>query len=294
VIESVDAAALARLHAAAGFVFDLDGSLVLGDKHNRGIEALPRAADTLRLLDARDVPWVLLTNGTVRVPVDIAAALHDAGLDVPPDRVLTPATVAAEYFVARGMHRIFVLGVEGAWCPLADAGLEVLLPETGAPAPQDVDAVFVGWYREFHMDHIEAACDAVWNGAKLYAASMVPWFATRGGRALGSSRAICGMITSITGKRGRPLGKPSAAAMRSAVAHLGCAATDAVVVGDDPKLEVAMARRAGALAVGVHSGVAGAAEFDAADEALRAHLSLPGVAALYELLAAEAAPTGSE
>ena len=130
-IESVDAAALARLHAAAGFVFDLDGSLVLGDKHNRGIEALPRAADTLRLLDGRDVPWVLLTNGTVRVPVDIAAALHDAGLDVPPDRVLTPATVAAEYFVARGMRRIFVLGVEGAWRPLADAGLEILLPETG-------------------------------------------------------------------------------------------------------------------------------------------------------------------
>lgn len=291
--DAVDPATLARLHRAAGFVFDLDGSLVLGDRHNRGIEALPRAADTLRLLDRRGVPWVLLTNGTVRVPVDIAGALRDAGLDVAPERVLTPATVAAEFFTARRMHRIFVLGVEGAWRPLADAGLDVVLPATGAAAPHDVDAVFVGWYREFHMDHIEAACDAVWNGAKLYAASMVPWFATRGGRALGSSRAICAMITSITGKRGHPLGKPSSAAMRSAIAHLGCAAADAVVLGDDPKLEIAMARRAGALAVGVHSGVAGAADFAAAEKALRAHLSLPGVAALYELLAAEAAPTGS-
>jgi HAD superfamily hydrolase (TIGR01450 family) len=283
--ESVDPATIARLHAAAGFVFDLDGSLVLGDKHNRGIEALPGAAHTLRLLDERGVPWVVLTNGTVRVPAGIAAALGEADLDVPAERILTPATVAAEYFLERGMRRILVLGVEGAWRPLADAGLEVLLPQTGAVPPPGVDAVFVGWYREFHMDHIEAACDAVWNGAKLYAASMVPFFATRGGRALGSSRAICTMITGITGKRGRALGKPSAAAMRSAVAHLGCAPADAVVLGDDPGLEVAMARRAGALAVGVHSGIASEADFAAADLPLRAHLSLPGVADLYELLA---------
>lgn len=283
--DSVDPATIARLHAAAGFVFDLDGSLVLGDRHNRGIEALPRAADTLRLLDERGVPWVVLTNGTVRVPADIAAALRDAGLEVPAERVLTPATVAAEYFLARKIRRILVLGVEGVWRPLADAGLEVMLPEAGAPAPAKSDAVFVGWYREFHMDHIEAACDAVWSGAKLYAASMVPYFATRGGRALGSSRAICGMITSITGKRAYALGKPSPAAMQSAVTHLGCAPADAVVLGDDPALEVAMARRAGALAVGVHSGIASEADFSAADEALRAQLSLPGVADLYALLA---------
>ena len=101
--------AIDRLLSASGFVFDLDGTLVLGDKHNRGIEALPRAADTLRLLDERGVPWVLLTNGTVRVPANIAAALRDAGLDVPAERILTPATVAAEYFLARGLQRIFVL-----------------------------------------------------------------------------------------------------------------------------------------------------------------------------------------
>ena len=116
------------MRTAKGFVFDLDGSLVLGDKHNRGLEALPRAPDILRLLDQRGVPWVVLTNGTVRVPASISEALADAGLHVPVDRILTPATVAAEYFLARKMKRILVLGVEGAWRPLVDAGLEAFVP----------------------------------------------------------------------------------------------------------------------------------------------------------------------
>jgi HAD superfamily hydrolase (TIGR01450 family) len=279
--------AIERLRTAKGFVFDLDGSLVLGDKHNRGLEALPRAPDILRLLDQRGVPWVVLTNGTVRVPASISEALADAGLHVPVDRILTPATVAAEYFLARKMKRILVLGVEGAWRPLVDAGLEAFVPKLGASAPEAVDAIFVGWYREFHMEHIEVACEAVWRGAKVYGASMAPFFATRDGRALGSSRAICAMIASVTGKRARPLGKPAAAAMRSAVAHLGCAPADVAVLGDDPELEIAMARRAGALAIGVHSGTADEADFLAADEPLRAQLSLPGVADLYELLAAK-------
>jgi hypothetical protein len=31
-----------------------------------------------------------------------------------------------------------------------------------------VDAILAGWYRQFSMDALEAACDAVWQDARLH------------------------------------------------------------------------------------------------------------------------------
>ena len=39
-------------------------------------------------------------------------------------------------------------------------------------------AMALGWYRTVRMEEIELACNAVWNGAGLYAVSLVPFFAT--------------------------------------------------------------------------------------------------------------------
>lgn len=275
----------ARIKAARGYVLDLDGSLVLGDKSNNAVTALPGAAALLELLDARRIPWLVMTNGTVRTPAGISLELAKGGLSVPAERIMTPATIAAAYFTNREMRRIIVLGVEGVWQPLKDAGLEVVLPALGDTGADDADAIFIGWYRQVHMDEIEVVCNAVWRGAGLYCASMVPFFATHGGRALGSSRAIAAMITSITGRRATPLGKPSPHALRAAAKLIGCKTSELVVVGDDPDLEVRMALAGKALAVGVHTGIAGAAEFEALPPERRPQLSFAGVGDLRDYLA---------
>lgn len=279
------AATRARVNAARGYVFDLDGSLVLGDKSNNAVTALPGAADLLTWLDAQRIPWVVMTNGTVRVPAGISVELAKAGLAVPAERIMTPATIAAAYFMNRKMRRIIVLGVEGVWKPLEDAGLDVVLPSKGGAGADAADAIFIGWYRQVHMDEIEVACNAVWRGAGLYCASMVPFFAVHNGRALGSSRAIAAMITSVTGRRATALGKPSPHALRAAADLIGCKTSELVVVGDDPDLEVRMALAGKALAVGVHSGIAGAEQFAALPPERRPQLSFPGVADLRDYLA---------
>ncbi len=51
------------------------------------------------------------------------------------------------------------------------------------------------------MKDIEAACHAIWGGAKLYVASDVPFFATKQGRTIGYSFAIVGAIRRVTGRR---------------------------------------------------------------------------------------------
>ena len=60
---------------------------------------------------------------------------------------------------------------------------------------------------------------------------------------------------------------------------------DLAVVGDDPELEVPMARRAGALAIAVGTGVGTAGAFARLPDGRGPHLFLPGVSELLELCA---------
>ncbi len=215
--------------------------------------------------------------------------LRDEGLDVPDDRMMTPASSAVVMFAKRGFKRVMVLGVSGLIDPLREAGIEVVLPTAGVAPGGDtgavpgVDAVFVGWFREFTMDHLEAACHAVWAGAELYSASETPFFASAGGRALGTSRAISAMIRSITGCSLTITGKPSPDALRAAATRLGVPARHLVVVGDDPLLEVPMAHRGGALAVAVDTGLGGPDAYDHLPPGRRPQLHLRGVDELLAL-----------
>jgi 4-nitrophenyl phosphatase len=281
--------ALGRLRKARGFVFDMDGTLALGDRVNHGLAPLPGAVEMLRWLREREVPYVVFTNGTNRTPAQFAAVLRDAGLEVPDARMMTPASSAVVIFRRRGYQRVMVLGGEGLTEPLRAAGVEVVPPVEAAPdtrpaqEPKEVDAVLVGWFREFTMSHLEAACQAVWSGAALCSASETPFFASAGGRALGTSRAISAMIRSITGCRLTVTGKPSLTALRSAAARLGLPTRDLVVVGDDPLLEVPMAHRGHSLAVAVQTGLSGPDAYDHLPAAQRPHLHLSGVDELLSL-----------
>ncbi|HUJ47327.1 MAG TPA: hypothetical protein VLV55_09365, partial [Rhizomicrobium sp.] len=55
----------ARLKRAKGFILDMDGTLVLGDRRNKGLRALPGALDLIAYLQTREIPFVMFTNGTV-------------------------------------------------------------------------------------------------------------------------------------------------------------------------------------------------------------------------------------
>ncbi len=71
----------ARLTRTKGFVLDMDGTLVLGDKRNKGLRALPGAVDFIAHLEARGTPYMLFTNGTVRPPSAYVGELKHAGFN---------------------------------------------------------------------------------------------------------------------------------------------------------------------------------------------------------------------
>jgi 4-nitrophenyl phosphatase len=277
----VSNAILDRLHAVKGFVFDMDGTLILGDKINNNMIPLPGAIDFIKLLKQQNIPYVVMTNGTVRSPSDYIEVLSAAGIPMDSTTMMTPSSVAADYFVQQGMKRIMVLGCPGVWQPLVDLGLEVVL--SSKPDGKPVDAVYIGWYREFCFADLEAACHAVWAGAGLYTASDVPFFATAQGPAIGTSCAIAAALVPLTKKHAEVLGKPSQFALHCAARRLGLAPGDIAVVGDDADLEVPMALQGGALSVYVHTGTGGPGAFHVRPEDTHPHISVHAMADLLAL-----------
>jgi 4-nitrophenyl phosphatase len=269
-----------RLLGAGGFVFDMDGTLVLGDRRSNGLRPLPGALEITRWVARQGRPFVVFTNGTNRTPAAYAQIMRDVGFELPDEAMLTPASSAARVLLRAGRRRIMVLGGPALAEPLREAGLSVVPRGLGVP----VDAVLVGWFPEFTMPALEAACQAVWDGAELYSCSQTPFFAVAGGRALGTSRAISAMIRSLTGCGLRIVGKPSLDALRTAADRLGVPAAQLAVVGDDPHLEVPMAHRGRALAVAVGTGLGVTASYEGLPMSRRPHLLVRGVDELLEML----------
>lgn len=274
---------------ARGVMFDVDGTLLLSDRALGGYEVLPGAIETLNLLRERGIPFVLLTNGSAYPPAEQAAKLRSVGLPVEDGQMLTPSSIAADLMVGQGVRRVLVLGGAGVGHALRTAGIETL--HTGEPGTADVGGVFVGWHPECNMKDIEAACRAIWGGARLYVASDVPFFATKQGRTIGYSYAITAAIRRLTRAPMILTGKPSVRALRFVAHRLGVPMREVAVVGDDPLVEVLMARRGGATALAVTTGTTRREEWQRQVRARRPHGILKDLRDVLDWLAPPAPGT---
>jgi len=260
-------------------VFDIDGTLAMMDKASGTFTALPGAVDALAACRAAGMVVAAYTNGTFFPPEHYYPRLAAAGLDFEPGHILTPGSVAAHHLRRMGMTRVMVFGEEGTAAPLRDAGIEVLAP---GPTETPVDAVLCGWTRQVDVPSIEAVCNAVWDGAKPFTTSSAPFFAGANGRLLGISGALAAMIHSVTGVEVELFGKPATLGLDMIATMAGVPTEAIMVIGDDPELELRMARQAGGFAVGVTTGLHDRAAFDAVEPAARAHVVLNGLTGFAE------------
>ena len=196
----------ARIAAAKGFIFDMDGTIALGDRTSGGHVALPGAIDLIARIKRRGIPIRIFTNGTAKPPAAYAASLRGAGFDVTDEEMMTPSTSAAAWLTARKIQRVRVLGNAGTAAPLVAAGIEVIGPSQAAAG---VEAVYTGWHRDFTFHDLEAAVHDILAGAIAITASNVPFFATAEGRGMGTSYAMNAVIRAYAGRLPKILGKPS-------------------------------------------------------------------------------------
>lgn len=271
-----DASTLTR--QPKGFMFDLDGTLILSDRKLGGYTVIPGAVEVLEALEARGVPFLALTNGSAYPAAVQAPRLRAVGLPIRDERLFTPNSVAARVMLERGYASVLVLGTEGVVAALAECGVPCCVP--GEAAASHADAVYVAWHPDCSMEHIHAACSRVLDGADFLTASDVPFFATKEGRSLGYSCAINGAVARVTGREPEPTGKPSALAMQFVARELGLDVADVGVVGDDAVAEMQMARAEGAIGIAVTSGSTSRDQWAAQPAERSPHLVIGGVGEL--------------
>ncbi len=232
-----------------GYVFDLDGTVYLGE------ELLPGAEETLATLKERS-RVVYLTNKPLEMPADYAAKLTRLGVATRPEEVIS-STDALLFYLERHAPeaRLFVVGEPPLMQLLELAGYEV------AQEAEGVEVVVVSFDRTFDYRKLKVSFDAVRGGARIVATNPDAYCPTPDGGGLPDCAAMLAAIEASTGARAEAIvGKPSPHMAAALLDRLGVPAGDALLVGDRLATDVRMANEAGMASALVLTGATGLEE----------------------------------
>jgi HAD superfamily hydrolase (TIGR01450 family) len=226
-----------------GYIFDLDGTLYVGD------DLVPGAADAIAFLRRGGARVAFLTNKPLERARSYARKLTTFGIPADTDDVVTSLDALVVYLLDRPPRRaILAVGEPLVETVLQEAGFDV----TARPA--DADVVVVSWDRTFNYDKLERAFRAVRGGARIVATNPDAFCPTPGG-GLPDCAAMLAAIEVSSGARAEAIvGKPSPHMAGAVLRRLGLPADSVVMVGDRLATDVRMARSAGMLAALVLSG----------------------------------------
>ena len=231
-----------------GYVFDLDGTLYLGD------HLLPGAAETVAAIRKHGARVAFLTNKPLERPAAYAAKLRDLGIPAEAAEVVSSTDALLRYLreAAPGARIL----------PIAEPLITELLHETGfaivpLDKPERADLVVVSWDRTFDYAKLLSAFRAVRHGARLVATNPDPFCPTPDGD-LPDCAAMLAAIEASTGARAEAIvGKPSAHMAATLLERLALPADDTLLVGDRLLTDVRMAQEAGMVSALVLTGATG-------------------------------------
>lgn len=242
----------AALHGVAGLILDADGVIIL-----RG-EAIPGALEAIADLEARGVPYRVVTNFSMAHRTTLAANLaarHGRPFD--PDRLITASSAAASYTAARYAGRPIVV-VAAPDARREFAGQDLVPLETAEPGR--VDAVIIGDAGDdLSYRNMDALFGLIRGGADFLAMHRNPWWLTPKGPTLDAGAIVAGLEFAV-GRRATVLGKPSPEVFRQALAGIRAdrgtrtPAAAVAMVGDDPDADVRGAQRVGLRGILVLTG----------------------------------------
>ena len=221
----------------AGYVFDLDGTVYLGD------ELLPGAARVLARLRELGRRVVFVSNNPTRDPEMYAAKLRALGIAASAAEILNPVVTMTRW-LARDHPgaTVFPIAEEPLWRALAEAGIRT------SDRAEEIDLVVASYDRGFDYRKLQTAFDAIWfhRRARLVATNPDRWCPLPGGRGEPDAGAIVAAIEACTGATCEVnAGKPGPLMLEAAMELLGHEARACVLVGDRLATDIAMAVAAG-------------------------------------------------
>lgn len=227
-----------------GYIFDLDGTLYLGE---RVIPGAPEALATLRKRGAR---VAFLSNKPIEPAANFAAKLSRLGISASHAEVLNSSIIMARYLAREAPGaRVYLIGEEPLAAELRQRGIPLVTD------PLQTDYVVVSWDRQFTYRKLDDALQAIRRGARFIATHPDRTCPVEGGE-VADVGGMIGAVEGVTGKRVELItGKPSPITVQEALGLLGLAANECIMVGDRLETDIRMGREAGMATAVVLTGV---------------------------------------
>ncbi len=238
-----------------GLVFDLDGTVYLGDA------ALPGAIDAIAALRSRGKRTAFVSNKPLEDRRAYAAKLTRLGIPTDPTEVLTSGYVLARH-LAQTLPELalYVVGEANLVAELRSHGLKVvdeLLDQDplGVIEPRGIDAVVVAFDRTLDYRKLNTAYQALLRGARFFATNGDKACPVPGG-GIPDAGGTLAYLEHLTGRRLELLaGKPSRLILQAALEVLRLPAERCMMIGDRLETDIRMGQEAGMFTAATLTGV---------------------------------------
>jgi HAD superfamily hydrolase (TIGR01450 family) len=229
-----------------GYVFDLDGTIYLGD------ELLPGARRLVLKLRELGKRVVFLSNNPTKDPEMYAEKLTNLGIETPaPDIVNTVVSMTRWLSQNHPDAVIFPIAEEPLKRALRKAGIRM------SEKAEEIDLVVASYDRTFDYRKLQIAFDAIWyyKRARLVTTNPDHYCPFPGGRGEPDAAATVAAIEACTGARCEAnTGKPNPIMLDIVADLTGLETSECVMTGDRLYTDIRMALDAGMISAVVLTG----------------------------------------
>ncbi len=219
------------------YVFDLDGTVYLGD------ELLPGAKRLIEALGELDRAVCYVSNNPTKDPDEYLEKLTRLGLPASLEQIVNTVVTTTRWLLDHHPEAVVY--------PVAEAPLIRAFEKAGirmSDDPAEIDIVVASYDRTFTYEKLQKAFDAIWfhGRARLIATNPDRFCPMPGGRGEPDCAAIVAAIEACTGAKCEAnLGKPYPQMLDATLSGLGVPADKCAMVGDRLSTDMRMALEAG-------------------------------------------------
>jgi len=212
-----------------GIVFDLDGTLYLGEKVMKG------ATEAVSALEQQGYRIFYFTNNSGKTRQQIVDKLNRLGFAADAKNTYCASYAISAYLAENKINPIYLIGADGLRSELASRGIKI----EDSPA---VSAVVIGLDPLFNYGKLATALEAIDCGAKLIVANTDPAYPVENNRRLPGCGSIVAAVVAASGHAPDfHVGKPNTYMLELLCKDHGFSLEEVCVVGDVPESDMAMA-----------------------------------------------------
>lgn len=215
------------------YVFDMDGTIYLGD------HLLPGAERLINELRRREIPVRFLSNNPTKDPEQYAEKLGRLGLPTPVEEIANTVVVLTRWLLEHHPDAVvYPIAEEPLIRALQDAGIAI------SENPAEIDIVIASYDRTFEYRKLQIAFDAIWFHKRAILVTTNPdrYCPFPGGRGEPDAASIVAAIEACTGTTlAKNVGKPDPDMLTASLAGLDVDPRRCVMVGDRLGTDIKMA-----------------------------------------------------